>query len=323
MRNKDRAGWENFDPYGYKNRGKLWEWRNSLWVLWTFFYPLNFVAFFRIGAKAKRKFWHMVGWLYFALGIPLIILASQLHTAGLVPPWLNSLFSFVVAAAIPGSVIHAFSVRRKYLGLRSHILAREEQRRLHAAMEPRLPLPAQKSAFFGPTDTLPACREALLAYLRENASTPFFREKLGAIAERLGMFTARCGSIQTVLTERFSPTELSFHKFAAPVEGLQEYILRLADSLITRMRLFNEEEYSRRIGEFAAANRAEEAKGYQELQWEYMAYATQTLAALDDAILKLDRFTLELSKLNETDIDKAMDIMHELEMAIADTQFYK
>jgi hypothetical protein len=172
------------------------------------------------------------------------------------------------------------------------------------------------------TTALSACKAGIADYLRENKSTSFFREKLNAVVQRIDTFSSRCDKIKDVITRRFGSAGLSYGKFLAPVAALQEYLTNLTNSFISRMKVFNEEEYSSRIDEFTKSNRGE-AAGYREIEQEYKDYAEKTLAAFDDAILKIDRLTLEISKLSESDIEKAMNIMHDLDDVIKDTQFYK
>jgi hypothetical protein len=173
------------------------------------------------------------------------------------------------------------------------------------------------------TAALDACKADIAGYLSENKSTPFFRENLNTVAERIDTFSSRCDNIKKVITRRFGSAGLSYGKFSAPVEALREYLTSLTNSLILRMRLFDESEYSIRIDEFTKTNRADKAAGYREVEQEHKDYAENTLAAFDEAILKLDRLALGISKLGEADIEKAMNIMHDLDDVIKDTQFYK
>jgi len=177
--------------------------------------------------------------------------------------------------------------------------------------------------FHAQTRKIAMCQNLIATYLYSNKSTPFFREKLTAAADRLRTFGSRCGNIQNMLVNRFGLTGLSYGKFAVPVLETQEYLIGLVDDFITRMRLFNEEEYSVRIKEFTETNRIKDAEAYEGIEREYKAYAENLVIVLDDTILKFDRLILELSKIDETDINKAMDIMRNLEDAIKDTQFYK
>ena len=182
---------------------------------------------------------------------------------------------------------------------------------------------AQKKTAAAPSTPLQVCKASVEEYLRGNKSTDFFREKLSAVAERLDLLDLRCGKIKDVIAGRFGREGLSYGKFTAPVEDLQEYIVKKTGSLVSRMHAFGEEEYGRRIGEFEKEHRVQEAEAYREVEQEYKAYAENTLSALDHAILMLDKLTLEISKLEEADADKALDIMADLEKTIRDTALYQ
>ena len=170
--------------------------------------------------------------------------------------------------------------------------------------------------------TLGECSAAIKNYLRDQQSTAFFREKLNRILKLLNAVGSRCDTIKDVIKERFG-SGLSYGKFAAPVMALEEHLIDQVNNLIARMRVFNEEEYRRRITEFTMTNRVKEAEEYKEIEQEYKDYAEQIITAFDGAALKLDKLTLEMSKLRESDVDKAMNIMNDLDSAIKETQLYK
>ena len=171
--------------------------------------------------------------------------------------------------------------------------------------------------------TLGACKTAVDNYLRDNKTTAFFMQKLKTVIERLTTFGSRCNNIESVITERFGAAGLSYGKFAAPVAALQEHLVKLVNSLVSRMEMFDETEYRRRIGEFTMTNRTKEAESYKEVEQEYKDFTERVIMAFDDAILKLDRLTLEISKLGESDLDKAAVIMQDLDETIEHTQLYK
>jgi len=295
-------------------KGKAWEILNSLWIIFAVVFPANFIAFLYIGNTAKNKKWVLSGFGYLALTFVFPVIVVGIAQEG------SKIFDLSVGIAMffwLGSIVHAFLVRKKYLLLREDLLDNEGLYR-DAIMKTGKKPPAPPSPV-----TIRDCKQAITLYLRENSSTPFFRERLTGIARRLDTFEQRYKNAEEIITRRFETTELSYTKFAAPVVALQDYIIKLADSLVTRMNIFNEEEYEGKIGAFANAGRADEAEGYKAIEQEYQAFATQTLAALDDAILKLDRLVLEISKLSEADIEKALSIMHDLEEAIGDIKYYK
>ena len=174
-----------------------------------------------------------------------------------------------------------------------------------------------------PDTSLNSCRSSIESYLRKNKSTPFFREKLTSISERLNTFGLRCDNIKDVIIKRFGSTGLSYVKFAAPVNEMKKYLVNLVNNFISKLRVFNEAEYSLRIGEFIESNRMKDAADYRKVEQIYKDYAEKTLVAFDDAILKLDKLSLEISKLGDADVDKAMNIMRDLDSAIKDIKLYE
>lgn len=190
----------------------------------------------------------------------------------------------------------------------------ESDEKRNSASSPKPSIPA--------SSPLAGCGESIEAYLRENKSTPWFREKLNILARRVATFASRCENIREIITTRFGQTGLSYAKFAGPVIELQGYLIKLTDNLVKGMRVFNEEEYRSLIGEFEETGQTEKAAEYQELEKEYMAYVETVMAAFDDANLRLDRLMLELSRLGEADMEKALRIMHDLDEAIRDTKLY-
>jgi hypothetical protein len=143
------------------------------------------------------------------------------------------------------------------------------------------------------------------------------------VIERLDAFGLRSDNLKGVITKRFSADGLSYGKFITPVAALQEYLIELVDSFTGKMRLFHEVEYSLRIGKYTQEKDHKSAQDYQALEQEYRDYAEKTLAVLDEAILKMDKLTLEIAKLNDADVEKAIMIMHDLDSVISDARLYK
>jgi len=166
-------------------------------------------------------------------------------------------------------------------------------------------------------------RNSVLHYLQTNDSTEYFSSTLTAIAQRLDAFYMSCNIIKDIIVKRFGAAGLSYHKFTAPIEELQEYICSLVDSLILRMHAFNEENYQCKIADLTRNNRLKEAEEYKEIEREHQGYAHKTLAALNDAIIKVDKLVIEVSKLSEADFDNAAAIMADLETAIKDAPLYR
>ena len=85
------------------SKGKAWEYRNSLWMLWTLLTLgfLNYVSFFYIARKVKQKKWFRAGVVY-SLFFIVFALASDSFATIYIISWIVSIF-------------HIFKIRTEYL----------------------------------------------------------------------------------------------------------------------------------------------------------------------------------------------------------------
>jgi hypothetical protein len=101
------------------SRGKKWEWRHSLWILWTFTLGLfSWLAFAYIGIRGRRPRWLL--WAVF-YAIPVIffaVIASSVSQS-----WTNATLNFNALFSVV-SIVHAFRLRKEYL-LRLDLIKRE------------------------------------------------------------------------------------------------------------------------------------------------------------------------------------------------------
>lgn len=95
------------------NKGKAWEWRNSLWMLWTFFTLgfLNYISFFYVAHKVKQRKWFKAGLIYAALFIFMIV------TTEIFPEdhWFYDLAFTIYFVGWIVSIIHCIKIRPEYL----------------------------------------------------------------------------------------------------------------------------------------------------------------------------------------------------------------
>jgi len=166
------------------------------------------------------------------------------------------------------------------------------------------------------------CAQTVLDYLRDNESTPFFREKLNAVAAKLVLFAKRSGAAREVIIERFGASGLTYNKFTAPVAALEEHSIGMTDGLVSKMKLFDEEDCKRRMQELLAANKYEEMQEYIAFEKSYQESAEQTISVLDDALFKLEKLIYEISKLDEAGLDQAADVLEGIDELIRDTPHY-
>jgi hypothetical protein len=101
------------------SRGKNWEWRHSLWLLWTFTLGLfSWLAFAYIGIRGRHPRWLLWAVFYATPVIFFAVIASVVSQS-----WANATLTFnALFSVVP--IIHAFLLRKEYL-LRLDLIKRE------------------------------------------------------------------------------------------------------------------------------------------------------------------------------------------------------
>ena len=102
-------------------RGKKWERKNSMWVLWSIFL-LAGVGFIKIGRKAKEKKWIVTGIFY------LLFLWGGLFLVDILDEKTMEIYSMVYLAVYVGSIVHSFIAKKSYLAKYDKILYEHETR---------------------------------------------------------------------------------------------------------------------------------------------------------------------------------------------------
>ncbi|OAB26569.1 hypothetical protein PMSD_25665 [Paenibacillus macquariensis subsp. defensor] len=89
----------------------LWQLAQSWWILLTFSFLFNGIAFFYIGSKVKNKRWTMFGAIY---SFPFIFMII----AAIIDPEFGLIATIAVSSIYVGglsSTVHAFIIRKEFL----------------------------------------------------------------------------------------------------------------------------------------------------------------------------------------------------------------
>jgi len=95
------------------SKGKMWELVNSIWMLWAIvtFGFLNYISFYYIAYRVKRKKWTIWGIIY---SIPFILYILTYETINSDSILSNVIFGIVMISWI-ASIFHVFKIRTEYL----------------------------------------------------------------------------------------------------------------------------------------------------------------------------------------------------------------
>ena len=91
------------------NKGSDWEFRHSLWIIWSFF-ALSFVAFLIIGRAAKKKLW-----VYYGLGYFILFIIWMALTESDPESTVYDIGATSGVFVLFGGIVHSFMVRTEYL----------------------------------------------------------------------------------------------------------------------------------------------------------------------------------------------------------------
>jgi hypothetical protein len=160
-------------------------------------------------------------------------------------------------------------------------------------------------------------------YITDSKSTDFFVKNLEMIAVHLPEFQKRVESIKDIVCRRFGENTISYNEFISPVESLYLHSLDLVNDLIEKLYIFDEDKYSLKISELRKENRFDEVAEYEEVLQHYMQYVKDIIASFEKTVLRLDKLILEISKLNDEQLRRQVEIISDLDKVIANTKLYK
>ncbi|HZH60281.1 MAG TPA: helix-hairpin-helix domain-containing protein [Metabacillus sp.] len=95
------------------NKGKVWELRNSIWMLWAIltFGALNYISLFYASYKVKQKKWFIAGIIYSIIFIFTMVITEVLPTEH----WFYDLTLVAYLIGWIASIVHVFKIRPEYL----------------------------------------------------------------------------------------------------------------------------------------------------------------------------------------------------------------
>ncbi|MCL2198747.1 MAG: hypothetical protein FWB80_07475 [Defluviitaleaceae bacterium] len=155
-----------------------------------------------------------------------------------------------------------------------------------------------------------------------NSINSLLRDRLSYVSERIPMLEMRYEKLKLISLNIFGDGR-TYDKFVAPVDSLLKNLYKAGHELLLKSREFESMDYDKLINDYKASNRQKEANEYEPILQSYVEYAIKTSTAYDKALLKFDKLILEISQLRETDVDKILEMVRELEGLLEDTKHYK
>ncbi len=152
-----------------------------------------------------------------------------------------------------------------------------------------------------------------------------FAGRLETVEGQIRRYKKKKETIEDILLQKFSNTEMSFGSFHGTLSALGEVMYLNVKSLLNRIGAFDEEEYSDIKKALAVAPGSEVLQSKLGIYDEYIAFVDNAVDDNEQILLKLDRLLSEISKFNSLEDGELenMAAMQEIDELIKNAKWYK
>lgn len=166
------------------------------------------------------------------------------------------------------------------------------------------------------------CMEAL----KRSKEKRTFTKNIDKILEQIERLERKKDIIKEILLERFSASELTYRKFQGVINNIEKILYINIKGAINKITIFDDEEYREYLQDYKKGKLSEEVVRKRMVIYEdYIDFVEKAIEDNEEILLKLDRFLLELSKLDtleEGEIEN-MVAMKELDELTKKIKLYK
>jgi hypothetical protein len=176
----------------------------------------------------------------------------------------------------------------------------------------KTPLILAKSA-----STLSSCVDALqrLSYMN------CFAEDIAQNIRQAQRFRNKLDTVRDILSQKFDSEEMSFKKFIAVLQGVEQVIYTNMRIILNKIAAFDYDEYEQLST--LEWNNDELAKEKMCIYQKYIDFVQKATNDNEEILLKLDRLLFEISQYNTIEDILNMPAMLELDRLIENAKLYK
>lgn len=150
-----------------------------------------------------------------------------------------------------------------------------------------------------------------------------FDEDILKNIEQIKRFRRKTATIQDILKQKFSVTEMSYQKFSGVLQEVEHVIYMNMRSILNKIAAFDMDEYEAMQKKGFKSDAMSEEK--MAIYNEYIAYVKDATQTNEDILLKLDRLLLEISRYSSMDGGDVQKLpaMVEMDDLIQHAKLYK
>lgn len=162
------------------------------------------------------------------------------------------------------------------------------------------------------------------SYLNTEDTTAEFHTWLTDINSKLRSFDKKFNKLMNMIEQRFGASQLTLTRFQSPIVSTRNNLIFLVKDLIRKLEAFDEKECEDNIIMNAHKSGSSSlVEAYEGLQSEYITFLSDVQLAIESASIKIDELILEMSRMNDADLQECIDALSDLDKVIKDTQLYR
>ena len=162
--------------------------------------------------------------------------------------------------------------------------------------------------------------------LAQHRGKKTFSKDSDTLLEQIERFQKKKQTINDMLLQKFSSTEMSYSKFQGTILAIENLFYMNIKSILNKLNAFDEEDYNRmRKDTTQVAFSKEFIQTKMGIYHEYISFVKESIEDNEQILLKLDKLLLETSRFNSLEDGEIenMSAMQEIDELINKTKFYK
>lgn len=160
--------------------------------------------------------------------------------------------------------------------------------------------------------------------LNQSAENPVFHHEINTTKEHIEQIQSRLQKINAILSEHFTPNEMTYQRFTGIVEEATTRFYANIKTMIKRIRIFDTKDYLKISGKNSDLSLSAKQERLH-IYTEHINYVKKLVDANENIISKMDKLLLELTKLDDFSEESLNNnpAINELNDLIEQTKFYK
>lgn len=152
-----------------------------------------------------------------------------------------------------------------------------------------------------------------------------FKEDIITSLEQIERMKKKKSIFYHLLSDRFSPTEITYNKFASVVDEVETLFYLTIRNILNKISTFDESEYKKLKGKDGLRYSKPLLQEKINLYNEYFNFVKKAIEMNEEILVNIDKLILEISRLDEIGIDEIekMECMKEIDTLIKQTKYYR